>query len=163
MADYFWGEIEIGGPVRRRLVKKLLGAIGDKMDRGREGVKFTATDPASLLEELDESTGYLHLVNEQARYGQFEELEEFLQNHGIAFNRRSSGKYEFTPEEVRFRPGMKGPEVRLMTHDDKPVVDWLEVDEARQLLQAGKAKAALAKLRKVLGPAVPKLKRFEIV
>ena len=162
MADYYWGEIEIGGPVRRRLVKKLLGAIGDQMDRGREGVEFTATDPASLLEQLDPSTGYLHLTDEQARYGQFEELEEFLQNHGIAFDRRSFGKYEFTPEEVRFRPGMKRPAVRLMTHDDKPVADWLEVDEARQLLQAGKAKAALAKLRKVLGPDVPKLARFEI-
>lgn len=162
MADYFWGEIEIGGPVPLRLVQGLLSAIG-QVDRGRTGTPFTATDPATLLEQLDEDTGYLHLTNEQARYGQFEELEEFLQKHGIGYDRRSSGKHEFTPEEARFRPGMKGTVVRLMTHDELPVVDWLKVDEARQLLQAGKVEAASAKLRDVLGPDVPKLAPFEIV
>lgn len=161
MADYFWGEIEIGGPVPLSLVEGLLGEIG-RVDRDRDGNPFTATDPATLLEQLDETTGYLRLTNEQARYGQFEELEEFLREHGIAYDRRSFGKYEFTPEEALFRPDM-GLVVRLMTHDDAPVADWQEVDEARQLLESGQTEAALAKLREALGPEVPKLARFEIV
>lgn len=163
MADYFWGEIEIGGPVPLNLVEGLLGAVGDKMDCNCDGAKFSATDPASLLAQLDEATGYLHLVNEQARYGQFEELEQFLQSHGIAYGRRSFGKYEFTPEEARFRPGMDQPAVRMMTHEFAPVVDWQEVDEARRLLEAGQSNAARAKLRHLLGPDVPPLTAFEIV
>lgn len=163
MADYFWGEIEIGGPVPLSLVERLLGEIGQHVDRDSIGTRFTAADPASLLAQLDENTGLLHLVNEQARYGQFEELEEFLRNHEIAYDRRSFGKYEFTPEEARFRPGMDEPAVRLLTHDDTPVADWRDVHEARKLLEGGHAKAALAKLCQVLGPEVPPLAPFEIV
>jgi hypothetical protein len=91
MADYFWGEIEIGGPVPHDLVNELLQQIG-RLDRDDpiEETPFSATDAKSLLEQLDESTQLLRLVDAQARYGQFEELEEFLRNHGIATWRSSA-------------------------------------------------------------------------
>jgi len=164
MADYFWGEIEIGGPVPPRLVNELLDPIGrlDRDDPINE-TPFYATDEASLLEQLDESTHVLHLVDGQARYGQFEELEAFLREHGMAYDRRSAGKYEFSPELVQFRPGMPNPESCLLTNEDVPVVKLDNVREAYELLKCGRSSAALANLRQVIGPDVSALAPLTIV
>ena len=41
--------------------------------------------------------------DDQARYGQFEELEKFLRQHDIHFDRKSDTKYEYDGETVIFR------------------------------------------------------------
>lgn len=162
MADYFWGEIEIGGPVPRSVVPRLLDFAREPAT-GYTDDELTTANLPKLFREFDATKGYLHLEDPDARYGQFEGLETFLREANIGYNRRSDGKYEFTPEEARFRPGMDGPTFRLMSHEQNPLVDLHEVEHARQLLEAGQASEALAKLREVVGPDVPELPPLEIV
>ena len=61
-----------------------------------------------MREALDED-GHLFLVDDQARCGQFEELESFCVKHGIPFDRHSGARHEFDAANVKFRPGMKRP------------------------------------------------------
>jgi hypothetical protein len=162
MADNFWGEIEIGGPVPRSIVPRLL-EFAREPATGYTADELTTANLPRLFKEFDAATGYLHLEDPDARYGQFEDLETFLLETSIGYNRRSDGKYEFTPEEARFRPGMDGPTFRLMSHEHAPLVDLHEVEQARQLLEAGCVSKALAKLREVIGPDVPELPPLEIL
>ena len=162
MADFFWGEIEIGGPVPRSLVPRLL-EFAQEPATGYTPDELTTANLPKLFKEFDATKGYLHLEDPEARYGQFEELETFLLEANIGYNRRSDGKYEFTPEEARFRPGMDGPTFRLLSHEQAPLVSLHGVEEARLLLEAGQSSEALSKLREVVGPEVPELPPLEIV
>ena len=105
----------------------------------------------------------------------FEELEAFLQEHKIAFTRESTGRYEFDPETVEFRPGHPlAPQTTngagqpvVLASELAPVADllaaaldlpkrsstvdsWSLVKTARQLLQ------------EQLLPALPPLETFEV-
>lgn len=162
MADYFWGEIEIGGPVRRSLVPRLMELLKEPTT-GYTADEFVTANLKQLFSEFDPVTGHLHREDPDACYGQFEALEEFLRTAGIGYNRRSDGKYGFTPEEARFRPGMAEPAIRLMTHDFAPVVDQREAEQARRLLEAGQASDALVKLRELVGPDVADLPPLQIL
>ena len=80
MADYFPGEITIGGRIPTALVADFVGEVasaGGKVGGfGDEGHDFNAKNTEELLALLDEN-GHLVLSDDQARYGMFEELESF--------------------------------------------------------------------------------------
>lgn len=162
MADYFWAEIEIGGPIRRSLVTRLRELMKEPAANYSADEVLTA-NLKQLFSDFDPATGYLHLEDPDARYGQFEELEEFLRGEDVGYNRRSDGKYEFTPEEARFRAGMAQPAIRYMTHEFAPVVSQREAEQARQLLEAGHASDALVKLRELVGPTLADLPPLQII
>jgi hypothetical protein len=129
MADRFAGEITIGGNVPAALLEEFLeevrstGAlVGDY-----EGSPFEATSAEQLRQALDGS-GHLNLVDAEAHYGMFEELEGFLCAHDIPFDRHSDGQYEFDAENVVFRPGMERPLEMLA---DKSGNTLVRVDEVR--------------------------------
>ena len=110
MSDRFPGEITIGGKLPAGLLEAFLGVVSSSGAKvgGYEGAAFDATTADGLREVLDEN-GHLFLVDDEARYGQFEKLEAFCVQHGIPFDRHSSARYEFDAEKVMFRPGMKRP------------------------------------------------------
>ena len=110
MADYFPGEIRIGGTIPGDVLEAFLAevnATGAKVG-GYEGLEFAATTAADLTEALD-GDGHLFLVNDQARSGMFEEMEAFCVRHGISFDRHSDARYEYDAENISFRTGMKEP------------------------------------------------------
>lgn len=110
MSERMATEIWMGGTIARTLVPHLCTAItqahvseawGD-----RRFVPHTAADLLSAIQEVND-VQLLWLCHDAASWGEFPELEEFLQEHEIPFTRRSAGKYEFDPEVVDSRPGRK--------------------------------------------------------
>ncbi len=109
MADYMAAEILIGGRIPASIVPELCQAIRQErlgLDYGR--ACFDPDTASDLLEACRaDSHGalVLKLSDDQARWGEFEQLERFLQDNAIAYTRRSEGKYDCDPEQVEFRPG----------------------------------------------------------
>lgn len=118
----------------------------------------------------------LRLYNEQARWGQFEELEQLLIRCQIAFDRHNEGKYEISPERFSYRPGSDG--VAYQTNAQERIVVEAEpleklVDqlaEARRAVRLHDSRLALRKLaaisravRRHLPRRLPPLTSLEIV
>jgi len=110
MSEHIATEIWIGGRIPQSLVLRLCEAIR------REGVSLewgdaffqpcTAGDLLAVRKADDREVPLLWLCDDQARWGQFEAMEEFLRSEGIAFNRRSDAKSEYDGELVMFRQGV---------------------------------------------------------
>ena len=176
MADRFPGEITIGGTLSAKLLEAFLGVVtsaGAKVG-SYEGSPFDATTAEGLLEVLDENR-HLFLVDDEARYGQFENLEAFCIKHNIPFDRHSSARYEFDAEKVMFRPGMKRP-LGVPSNDEGGML--LNVETVRPVakelarlatakmtgdkLLAGVAKAS-KRLTELLPPDIEPLPPLEVV
>ena len=127
-----------------------------------------------MRQALDEN-GHLFLADNQARFGMFEELEGFLCEHGIPFDRHSDARYEFDAENVRFRPGMDRP---LEVPSNDAGDNLMDVDMIRPVakelarLAAGKlthdkllaaVQEASGKLNEVLPPEVEPLPPLQVV
>ena len=52
-----------------------------------------------------EEYGTFMITDDQARYGEFDEIETYCVNHGIAFDRWSESYYEYRSQIRMFRPG----------------------------------------------------------
>jgi len=154
MADYFPGEIHIGGPIPRRLLNRLIAAIV------AEGVSLdNYGDRPAIQESLVkafEAGDVVRLYDEEACYGQFEELEGFLARHRIHFNRHSDSRHEFNAENVYYRGG-KRPIVLFATEEGCPllpcdevtaVLDHAALDDAAKL-RALRRKAAPPEMRPI--------------
>ncbi len=148
MADYFPGEIHIGGPIRRPLLKQLIAAIvAEGVSLGNYGDR-PATQEA--LREAFAAGDVVHLYDDQACYGQFDGLEAFLARHRIHFDRHSDSRYEFDAENVYYR-GRGRPVVLLATGDGTPL---LPCDEITAILDRESLDAA-ARLRAIRRKAAP--------
>ncbi len=163
MSDRIPALIEIGGPIPRALVPKLLRRIK------AEGLRWNwceepvaASTPEELLTELKRhDSEVLSIGDDQAAWGEFE-LEDFLMEHNITFDRRSDAKYEHDGLLVQFRPGMKEPAERLATQDGEATLRLDDLRPIQKLLRKGKHHEALAELDKLLD-AIPPLPPLSIV
>lgn len=169
-------EIWVGGQVSKRLARRLCGVIareGLKLDWGME--PFEPKEPVELLKALDEYYGVevLHLCDEQASWGVFDELEDFLRKHGVAYTRRSSATYEYDGSVVMFRPGREPVDFGTNT-SGHPLVDFEKASQAYERLKQAQrlckrgrvpsddVNAAVRLLKKALPPNVAPLKAFKI-
>lgn len=163
MSDRFPAEITIGGDIKRSLIEGLIGAIcGDGASLGWGEAPFEPKDEKELLEGF---TSFLILKDEEARYGQFDEIEGFCRENGIAYDRHSDGYCEYDPENVSFRPGMDEPVVEttdrqghvLVNGDDlASLINDFETNEwARDEM--------IAQLKTLLPKGVPALEKLRIV
>jgi hypothetical protein len=182
MADRMAADIEIGGKVRRSVAEalcKVINESGTSLEWG--GGCFqpeTINDLLAARCDDGDNPRVLKLFDDQARWGEFEELEKFLREHEITYCRHSEGKYEFTPEAAGYLPQL-GPVVWLTDHERWPIllaseVRPVETQLARVVrsMERGKAtmatltrriKTSLKLLRAALPPDVPALESFEIV
>ena len=145
MGVYFPGEISIGGPIPREHLPEFVKLLD------RTGL---LTDGPGLHKYLDK--GHLFFRDAEASYGCFRELEDYLQAHGIEFDRWSDGTYEYDPEMVTFRKGGK-PRSWPTDRDGQRVVRVSEVDK---LLKQRGIKEARRQFRKLLDPVIPPLKKI---
>lgn len=138
MADYMAAEILIGGRIPANIVPELCQAIRQE----RLGLDYDRAcfepDSASDLVEACRADSHgalvLKLSDDQARWGEFEQLERFLQQNGIAYTRRSEGKYDCDPEQVEFRP--RQSVVVIPTNSaGKPMVRARELEPVQAQLQ----------------------------
>jgi hypothetical protein len=117
-------EIAIGGDVRREDLAGLVEQIHQadvSWDWGGPNAQFDHADDYSeqLLDVLID--GHLVLRDDEAAYGEFPELEAWLQNHKVPYDRHHSAKYEFDAEIVYYRPD-SGLQSFLATDDGAPLV-----------------------------------------
>ena len=179
MSEYLAAHLTIGGPIPRRLVARLCATIGQErlaLDWGEPVFQPQSAD--DLLAACIDLGGVrlLRLYDEQARWGQFEELERLLVRHKIAFDRHNEGKYEISPEWFAFRPGLGG--FPLPTNAQEQVVIeaeplWPLADRlaaARRAVRQGDNSAVLRELtamggilKRSLPTRVPPLPDLEIV
>lgn len=160
MSERMSAWIAIGGSVPRALVPELCGAISQQqLSRDWGDDIFEPEDEDDLTDALNHK-GYLFLCDDEARWGQFDELEKFLRQHGIAYDRHSSAKYEYDAQLDQFRPGL-GILNDLASEDGRPLVDREEVEKIRDALRAGKVEEALA-LAEELCPEISELPPFQL-
>jgi len=101
MSDRFPAEIHMGGPIPRQLRQRLIDAVV------AQGVRLNDHDgPGATEESVQEALRegqILCLYDDQASYGQFDELEMFLVQYRIHFNRHSDGYCERDAHWVFYR------------------------------------------------------------
>lgn len=128
MSDYFPGEITIGGSIPRRLLTGLAGEIENAgVAQGYGGVVVNAVLAREILEQQAADGGTAYFCNDQARFGQFEELEGWLTRHGIDFDRHSDARYEWDAENVYGR-GRKAPVTVSSNTGGKDLADAEEIE-----------------------------------
>jgi hypothetical protein len=130
MADRMAAEIWIGGKLPRSLLEEF--PISDlRLDW--EERPFDSSSEQGIMSARDED-GLLHFADTEASWGEFTELEGWLREHNIPFQRQSSGKYEYDPCLVEFRPDLprKPDRYTLTTQEGAPVVCNSEIEKVMQ-------------------------------
>lgn len=163
MSDRYCAWIRIGGQIERSKLEPLLAEIhssGVSLDWGEPPFEPTSAD--ALVDAKEDDT--LQLCDDQARYGEFPELEEVCRDLGLAYTRFCEGWCGCDAEIVDFRPGMKEPLIRTCSNEDSEtvLVDGTLVKEALVALEAGRTEEAARRLRN-LCPEIPDLPPFEII
>jgi hypothetical protein len=103
MADHFPGEIHIGGPIPRTVLRKLIRAA---VDEGVSVEGYGGPDAGDEdLQKAFQEGAIVTLYDDQARYGEFDGLEAFLVMHRIHFDRHSEAFCEYSAEIVSYRGG----------------------------------------------------------
>jgi len=130
MSDRFPGEITIGGMIHRRLLDELAGMIAS------EGVSIDwqyTIDKAAVLAAIEAAAARgetVRFTDDEACYGQFENLENWLTSHGIDFDRHSDARYEYDGENAHGR-GRKRP---VVMSSDQSNNDLVSAEEVRKIL-----------------------------
>ena len=171
MADRMSAEIWIGGKLARSLLEEF--PISD-LWLDWDQTPFDASSEDGILATRDENK-LLHFADCEAAWGEFQELEGWLREHDIPFKRHSSGKYDYLPELVEFRPDLGEDIQAIATDSGEPLVSRSElvpILESMAKLQRSTRplnaqvrawKRLSDKLVKVVPPALPALPPFEIV
>ena len=163
MSERYCAWIRIGGRIERPKLESLLKAISQsyiRLDWGEP--PFEPRDADELLDVRQD--GRLRLCDEEARYGEFPQLEETCRKLGLGYRRYCEAWCGSDAGITDWRPGMKEPLVHTCSNDDSDIVlvDAATVKEALTTLEAGRIPEALSRL-KSLCATVPDLPPFEIV
>ena len=181
MSECMAAQIQIGGKVPQSFALRLCEAVTDEgASTEWGGSRFCPRSVDELLEALVNVAGaqVLQIRDTEATSGEFNDLEEFLQGHDIAYTRQSEGKGEYCPEIMEFRPG--GEPIKIFTDAEAdPIVSVSDVRAATEKLEEGLQSLeregiptdntrklldeALSRLLALLPPEVLPLEPFEIV
>jgi hypothetical protein len=163
MSERYATWIKIGGRIKRSRVEGLLKAIREAGVRTDWGEPFFA--PKTIKELLEAcKDGWLQLCDEEARYGEFPQLETACQRLKLGYRRHCEGICGYDAEVVDWRPGVKAPVARKSSneHPDDTLVLASAVTEAIALLEGGHIQQGIDAL-KHLCPDVPDLPPFKII
>lgn len=147
MPDYMRGEIVIlkehfKGQVKKQILEETNCREGTDIDNGHT----------------------ISVSNIQAVNGKFEELEFYLADLGIPFDRYSEGFFLIQPEERHFRPELPGkPEIDIEIITDNEHQAYLHTDILRPLLglKPDILKERLKELLDEADPQIPPLRDYE--
>jgi hypothetical protein len=167
MADYVPAWIEIGGRLPTSLADTLIRLIlVEALRDDFGGEPLVASDADELLsyaEGSDQAPATLKAYHETVHNGQFAELEPWLEEHNIGFDRHSDAGAEFSAELVRFRPGWPAPTVTLLDAIGREVILTEYILEALHLLRGGKTAAAIKHLAELANEGVAPLEPLAFV
>ena len=137
MSERLSAEIWIGGAIQPGLVDDLCAAIrAERLSLDWGDAAFEPHDAGELLEGLYALDGaeLLHFCDDQSRWGQFAELEEFLRTHGLPYKRRTGGSDCYDGSLAEFRPGQQLTELATNANG-RPAADMDTVAKASSLLK----------------------------
>lgn len=163
MSETYCAWIRIGGRIEKPNLQILMQEIRQSSVMLNWGEPlFEPKDADELLNARKD--GWLWLCDEQARYGEFPELEETCRELDLAYQRYCEAWCGFDAEIVDWRPGMTEPLIRTCSNEDSEIVlvDWATVRDALTAIEAGRSNDAIAQLWS-LCPRLPDLPPFEIV
>jgi len=166
MADRFAGEIHIGGTLRVADrdpddVSEFLGECSEQPTDWGESGQRDALTVDTIEQVIDQDTGWITFRNDQARYGEFEELEGLCRQLGLSYDRTSDARYEHNGESARWRPGMERPLVENADQSGKPMVHCECIEACLATLKAGRIAEGIKALEELV-PEVAPLPRFEV-
>ena len=179
MADHIAAEIHIGGKIPRSIVQGMCEAIhqsGAALQWSGPPCRIDTPDALLAARSLDaDGSSVLKLRDDEARWGEFDPLEPFLREHGIAYRRWTDAQCECDAEVEAFHPQC-GQVSWLTNHAGKPILlasqlittetklaELLDRVERGAAVVARDLAAVLETLRAELPPAVPPLEPLEIV
>lgn len=158
MSEHLPAEIKIGGKIRRSVTEtlcKVIAGEGVALDWGEACFRpQTVDDLLSARSDDNDDVVVLRLCDDQASWGEFEELETFLRDNDIAYIRYSDGKYDLDPECAAFHPE-KGLVQWLTDHNRKPVIKASDLKPiagtlTRLLAALRRGKAPTSKIERTL-------------
>ena len=124
MADYMAAHIEIGGKLTRCKLNELLSLIEEL-----SAEDYGSSSPnQEYLQICADENKPLALYDDQARYGEFPELEQFCIANKLTFKRKSSPKYEYEGQ-IRFFSTDSGESNISATDDGEPYLKLSELKE----------------------------------
>ena len=127
MADYMAAHIEIGGKLARTKLKELVSLIEELSAED----DWNSPPNQEYLQTCADENKPLALYDDQARYGEFPELEQFCIANNLTFNRKSSPKYEYEGQ-IRFFSPDSGEQVIGATDEGEPYLKWSELKDYRE-------------------------------
>ena len=134
MADRMATEVWIGGTISPALAEELCAVVRDtgaSLEWG--GGVFAPSSVKELLEANDD--GHLHLYDDDRAWGEYDDLEEFLRQHKVPYERQTASRYEYDGEIARYRPGI-GLEVAITTASGDPIVEIASLQPVVKSLRA---------------------------
>lgn len=118
MSDRYYASIVLGGKIKRSLLPDFVSAITQELGRA------PADDPEEWIKEelINSNDGdTLFLDNPEAKWGEFEHLEEWCREHDISYTRNSSQYAEYEPSIAWWHPGMEKAEEKTVNTDGSDV------------------------------------------
>jgi hypothetical protein len=121
MSDRFAGFITIGGSLRHTDLDRFVTMCHDE-GLGFDGVPESRDEIEQRVRTVNMRRRPLAMMDDQARYGQFNDLEALCTKLGLTWCRRSEGKYEYDAEYVWWQPGMAAPRDCYSTQNGEVLV-----------------------------------------
>lgn len=133
MPDRFAATIDIGDEITNpKVAAALITAIADDGPRWEWGEPSLESEDEIIDLMQDTAGGTLRLVDEEARYGQFDAIESACRELGLSFVRHSEARYEYDGELVWWQPGMNEVGWSCADQEANPLV---AVSEIRRWLE----------------------------
>ena len=163
MSERYCAWIRIGGRINASKTKSLLKTIREAgASLGWGEPLFAPESTAELIGKLQDD--WLCLCDDEARYGEFPELEAACRRLGLGYRRHTEAACSYDAEVVDWRVGMNKPLVRRGSNENTDTV--LVPDEAVRAalvdLEAGRVNQAMTTL-KALCPDISDLPSFSVI
>ena len=125
----FPASIKIGGQIPERLVKGLAAAIAKSCKGGRHEKIWKQSLAERLLRASAESVTAFDLIDDEAEFGRFHDIEALCIENEIAFRRRSTASLEYNAEMLVFVPlNRRRPLTVQTSQNGEPVARLSELE-----------------------------------
>lgn len=163
MAERLSAKIWIGGTIKRSIVSDLIDKINEQEVAAEYG------DATLNIENEEELLRYLgpnltlEFCDEEARWGEFSDLEFFLTKNQIPFLRQSEGGDELMPEVSYLTDSMDCPLTEVTDTDGNKVYSKDDLQSILNLIEQGDTIINVINTLKRMLQDIPDVPRFEIV
>lgn len=164
MADRLFAVIEIGGDVPSNLIQELAETIATEDVYSAEN-EAKMDDPEVvrqyLLDCAQERTNP-EFYNDQVAWGEFDILEDWLEEHGVDFDRTTAPSGEYNGETYAYRHETDEEFHYVHDKDRNPIIKYSRLTQWVEWLKDGQIDLVIDEIKEHIEP-FPPLKSFRIV